>query len=186
MCNLFNLSIILTHCLIFKKNKKMPTNKLFSTQLDLGQLQSCLNQLTIVRDILLNYSQNITPEERQRYGSINEQNKLLVAKVMDYYKTEPSLSSPDVDWAAFEQSWASRVGFAQLETMCLTIIEICSDPRILHDYFLYQNALVDYDYCKYRAESTQNGAGYHTKMEDIKQLFPNTGGSSSQSNTANS
>lgn len=154
----------------------MPTNKLFSSQLDLGQLQSCLNQLTIVRDILLNYSQNLTPEERQRYGSINEQNKLLVSKVMDYNRTEPSLSSPDVDWAEFEQSWASRVGFSQLETMCQTIIEICSDPRMLHDYYLYQNALVDYDYSKYKANSTQSGAGFSTKVEDIKQLFPNPSG----------
>ena len=163
----------------------MPTNKLFSAQLDPGQLQSCLNQLSIVRDILLTYTQNLTPEERQRYGSINEQNKLLVSKVMDYYKTEPSLSTPDIDWAAFEQSWASRVGFVQLETLCHTIIEICSDSRILHDYFLYQNALVDYDYSKYRAESTQSGAGFNTKVEDIKQLFPNTGGSHHPSEPAN-
>ncbi|MES2479340.1 MAG: hypothetical protein V4561_09645 [Bacteroidota bacterium] len=157
----------------------MPVNNLIGTQLDLGQLQSCLNQLTIVRDILLNYSENLTPEERQRYGSINEQNKLLVSKVMDYNRTEPSLSSPDVNWANFEQSWASRVGFAQLETMCHTIIEICSDPRILHDYYLYQNALVDYDYSKYKANSTQGGAGFSTKVEDIKQLFPNPSGHNS-------
>lgn len=154
----------------------MPANNLISTQLDPGQLASCLNQLTIVRDILLNFSQNLTPEERQRYGSINEQNKLLVSKVMDYHNTSPNLSSPDVDWTAFNQSWASRVGYTQLETMCQTIIEICSDPRILHDYFLYQNALVDYDYSKYKANSTQGGAGFTTKVEDIKQLFPNPSG----------
>lgn len=157
----------------------MPTNKLIGTQLDPGQLGSCINQLTVVQSILTNYSQNLTPEERQRFGSINEQNKLLVGKVMEYHSVQPTLSSPDVDWAQMEQSWASRAGFAQLEALCATIIEICSDARILHDYSLYQNSLIDYDYTKYKAQSTQGAGGYTTKAEDIKQFFPNPSGTNS-------
>ena len=157
----------------------MPANNLIHSQLDPGQLQSCINQLTIVKEILLTFSRNLSAEERQQYGRINEQNKLLVSKVLDYRHTEPGLSSPDVDWNTYEQSWASRSGYAQLETLCEAIIDVCSDPRILHDYYLYQNALIDYDYSKYKANSSGTDGSYKSKVEDIKQLFPNPTGHNS-------
>lgn len=155
----------------------MPANELIATQLDLGVLNACVSQLQSTINYLIGYSQNLTPEERQRFGSINEQNKLLVGKVRDYQQQQPNLSSPDVDWAKFNQHWQSRNGFAQIEALCNSIIELCSDPRILHDYSLYQNSLVDYDFTKYKANSAQGGGAYTTKMDDIKQFFPNTGGS---------
>ena len=40
---------------------------------------------------------NISGDERRRYGSISEQNKLLVNKVYDFLKNHPELGSPDVD-----------------------------------------------------------------------------------------
>jgi len=39
-----------------------------------------------------------------------------------------------------------------IELLLTQIAEICSDPRILHDYSLYKNALVDYDYTRYKAQ----------------------------------
>ncbi|HTN16281.1 MAG TPA: hypothetical protein VL092_01270 [Chitinophagaceae bacterium] len=154
----------------------MPTPKLIGTQLNSGQLSSILSQLSSIQNYLSTVSQNLTPEERQRYGSINEENKLLVGKVGDYRKTNAELSSPDIDWPNFEQSWASRSGFAQIETVCNGLIEICSDARILHDFYLYQNSLTDYDYSKYKAGSTTGGLAYTSKVEALKQFFPNTGG----------
>lgn len=157
----------------------MPTNKLFGSQLDADQMEDCKTQLADVQRQLLPFGQNLTPEERQRYGRINETNKLFINKVRDYYQGQPDLASPDVDWAELEESWASRSGFEQLEALCTAILEICSDARILHDYYLYQNALIDYSYTKYKAESTQASGAYSTKALELKQFFPNTGGSSS-------
>jgi hypothetical protein len=161
----------------------MPTNDLINSQLDPATLLSCVNQLVSVQSTLIPFGQNLTPEERQRYGSINEQNKLLVGKVRDFHNQQPNLASPDVNWTTFEQNWISRSGFEQLENICKGIIELCSDARILHDYSLFQNALVDYDYSKYKANSTQGGGSYSTKVEEIKQFFPNTGGSNNTPNT---
>ena len=160
----------------------MPTNNLINSQLPANVIADVSTQLQNIMNLLMPFSQNLTPEERQRFGSINEQNKLLVGKVRDYHAQQPMLASPDVDWAAFEQNWQSRNGFDQIEAMCQSILEICSDPRILHDYHLYQNALVDYDYTKYKANSTQAGSAYTTKMEEIKQFFPNTGNSGGNNN----
>lgn len=156
----------------------MPANELTSAQLPAGTASGLLSQLQNIAATLIPYTQNITPEERQRFGSINEQNKLLVNKVWDYRQQQPTLSSPDISWPTFEQHQTSRNGLASLEQLCASIIEMCSDTRILHDYSLYQNALADYDYAKYRAGSTPGGGGFHTKVEEIKQFFPNPGGNS--------
>ena len=155
----------------------MPVNNIIHTPLDPAVALSVATELQTIMAQLQPFGQNLTPEERQRFGSINEQNKLLVGKVRDYHMQQPALASPDVNWADFEASWRSRNGFDQIEALCRSILEICSDPRILHDFSLYQNALVDYDYTKYRANSTQSGGAFTTKMEEIKQFFPNTGNS---------
>ena len=160
----------------------MPTNNIIHTQLDPALAGGLAIQLQNIMAQLQPYGQNLTPEERQRFGSINEQNKLLVGKVRDYNQQQPALSSPDVNWTDFEASWRSRTAFDQIEALCRSIIEICSDPRILHDYSLYQNALVDYDYCKYKANSAQGGGAFTTKVEDIKQFFPNPNGNQATPN----
>ncbi len=154
----------------------MPANEMMIQQLDPGKLNDCIQRLQDVITVVGFYSQNLTAEERQKYGSINEQNKLLVGKIRDFNIQQPNLSSPDVNWPGFQQHWASRNGFEQLESLCKSIIEICSDPRMLHDYSLYQNALVDYDYTKYKANSTPGAGAYTTKQEEIKQFFPNPSG----------
>ncbi|XZF13558.1 hypothetical protein ACTHGU_17395 [Chitinophagaceae bacterium MMS25-I14] len=162
--------------LIFKTINDMPVNNLMPMQLNPQVAAEIISNLNIIIGWLHPFSTNLTPEERQRYGSINEQNKLLVNKVNDYHTTQPSLSTPDVDWTQYQQTLASRTNFAAIEQLLAQLMEICSDPRILHDYSLYQNALIDYDYTKYKANSTAGGVGFTTKMEEIKQFFPNGGG----------
>jgi len=44
---------------------------------------------------------NLSPSERQQYGSINEKNKLVVHKVRDYRQQQPDLSSPQVNSGLF-------------------------------------------------------------------------------------
>ena len=51
---------------------------------------------------------NLTAAQRQKYGSINEQNKLFVNKVYDYYKNQPDLRNQDIDWVEFEKDYKSR------------------------------------------------------------------------------
>ena len=67
--------------------------------LAIAQLETLMAQITV----------NLDPKERQRYGSINEDNKLLVNKVRDFATNQPDLRSPDVDWVEFELDYKSRV-----------------------------------------------------------------------------
>ena len=115
----------------------------------------------------------LTEEERVKYGSINEQNKLLVNKVRDYQQTSPALSSPDVNWAEFESDFEAR---AFLDTRAARLSSIAyqmQSTKILHDNDNYQDALNDYAYAQYKKGA--NEPGYTEKVAEIKQFFPRSG-----------
>lgn len=123
---------------------------------------------------------NLTPEQRQQHGSINERNKLITGKAKDYHDEQPVLQSPDVDWNRFDASWFTRTAYAAIESLTDSIKETASDTRILHDYDLYQMTLTDYDYTKYKASSTNAAGGFTTKYEEMKQFFGNPSGNNSK------
>jgi hypothetical protein len=137
-------------------------------------------EITAVNDALQNLHTtlagklaSLTPEERQQYGSINEQNKLLVNKVNDYKNSNPQLSSPEVDWEEFSKDHESR---SFLESVTNTLTELgrgLENAKILHDWDNYQASLIDYQYSVYRNDS--GSTGFHTKVQEIKQFFGRTG-----------
>lgn len=116
---------------------------------------------------------NLNPQERQQYGSVNEQNKGIINKVKDYRETQPNLSSPDVDWNEYLQDHDSRA-FLQNQAERLTeLVRGMENAKILHDWDNYQAALVDYSYTQYKNNS--GATGYATKETELKQFFNRTG-----------
>lgn len=129
--------------------------------------------LTTLIDILTPITQNLDDEERQRFGSINEQNKLLVNSVGDYMRVQPALAAPEVDWAEFELDYADRE-FADTRLHKLATLErMLSDFKIVHDFDNYQDALTDYRFARYKSETST--PGFTEKTGKLKQFFPNTG-----------
>jgi hypothetical protein len=141
--------------------------------LDKDQAGTLMGQLEA---LLQPYLRNLSPEENTQIGVISESNKLFVNKVKDYHTGQPALDSPDVDWTEFQDDYTSRefLGLAALRLEALA--KAMTETRRLHDYDNYQNALIDYDYAKYK-DRTQPGLGYDTKVEQLGQFF--TGGGSS-------
>jgi hypothetical protein len=121
---------------------------------------------------------NLTPEERKKYGSINEQNKLIVNKVKDFRDNQPTLSSADVDWVEFAADFDDRAFKQALIIRFTTLVDGLDNSKILQDYDNYQAALTDYEYAKYKASA--NAQGYSQKVAEIAQFF--TGGANT--NTA--
>jgi hypothetical protein len=158
----------------------MPINNLAQEQLTASSGQKVIDLLKAAKAELSLIGKNLTPEERQKFGSIHEKNKLFISKVSDYHTNQPELQSPDVDWNTFDASWFSRTMLKIVEDLNATIIEVSEDIRILHDYDLFQMGLTDYDYTKYKAESTTATGGYTTKYEDLKQFFGNPTGINGQ------
>jgi hypothetical protein len=115
----------------------------------------------------------LTEDERSRYGSINEQNKLLVNKVREYRQNNPAMSSPDVDWDEFETDYQSRVFLESRSDRLKSLVYQMQSTKILHDNDNYQDALNDYAYAQYKKGA--NEAGYAEKVAEIKQFFPKSG-----------
>ena len=90
--------------------------------------------LAVVETALAPKLANLNPQERQQYGSVNEQNKGIINKVKDYRETQPNLSSPDVDWNEYLQDHDSRA-FLQNQAERLTeLVRGMENAKILHDW----------------------------------------------------
>lgn len=146
---------------------------LIKTQLDEATRTKITGFVTSLENEVAGKLVAMTPEERSRYGAINEQNKLLVNKTRDYRQNNPALSSPDVDWDEFEADYQARVfveGIAQrLESLAYQF----RSTKILHDNDNWQDALDDYAHAQYR--SGAGASGFAEKVGEMKQFFPRTG-----------
>ena len=151
----------------------MPINNLNNAHLTEAQMNEIKTALSTLETALSALNVTLTPEERRTYGSVNEQNKLLINKVWDYRQNSPNLSQPDLDWAEFENDLKSRQFIENITHRVAAIVERLRNSKILHDYDNYQAALDDYAYTSYKAGS--NAAGYETKMNELKQFFPRSG-----------
>jgi hypothetical protein len=112
---------------------------------------------------------NLTASERQQYGSVNEQNKLIINKVKSYHETQPALSSPDVDWTEFNSDFDTREFLQNSMQRLKSLLDGLGNAKILHDYDNYQASLTDYDYAKYKASTS--AVGYQTKVAELAQFF---------------
>ena len=150
----------------------MPLTNLNSAHLTDAQVTAAQNALTELENALAMITVQLTPEDRQKYGSINEQNKLLVNKVKDFRQSNPNLSVSDVDWDEFDKDFASRNVFESLINRLNALLIKLQGAKILHDYDNYQAALDDYAYTTYRAATGADG--YENKYNELKQFFGRT------------
>lgn len=142
------------------------------------------NALNTLQTALTPKLANLTADERQQYGSIKEQNKLIVNKVKDYRENQPNLSSADIDWNEFLEDYNSRsflqASIEQLEEL----VRGMENAKILHDWDNYQAALIDYKYTQYK--NNTGATGYATKETELKQFFNRTGAANSNDEVENS
>ena len=143
----------------------MPLSNLNNAHLTAAQVTAAQDALTQLENALAVLTVTLTAEERSTYGSVNEQNKLLVNKVWDYRRNSPNLSVPDLDWDEFEKDYNSRQVMENLQYRRLDALsERIKNAKILHDYDNYQEALIDYAYTNYMAGTST--PGYETKRPE--------------------
>ena len=151
----------------------MPLSNLNNAHLTQVQVTAAQDALTALENALSMLTVTLTASERSTYGSVNEQNKLLINKVWDYRQNSPNLSSPDLDWDEFEKDYNSRQVMENLQHRLDALAERIKNAKILHDYDNYQSALDDYAYTNYKAGS--QSPGYETKRAELKQFFARSG-----------
>jgi hypothetical protein len=151
----------------------MPLKDLIQNQLSIADVDNINKEIDNIQLAITGKMVNLTPEERQKYGSINEQNKLLVNKINDVHNSHPQFDSVKVNWAEFTADFAIRSTLEKLISRLKTITEQLDDTKILHDNDNYQQALSQYSYISFLAD--QNEPGITTIKEDIAQFFPRSG-----------
>ena len=156
----------------------MAITNLNNTHLTAAQLTDAQDALTQLETALQVINVNLSAEDRQKYGSINEQNKLFVNKVYDFNESQPTLSSPDVDWEEFNRDFISRTNLEAIIARLDSLSTKLKNAKILHDYDNYQAALTDYAYTNYKAGTAS--PGFETKMNETKQFFGKTTSKSSE------
>lgn len=147
----------------------MGLTNLNSTHLSSAKITAAQNAIAALETALAEITINLTPEDRRKYGSINEQNKLFVNKIYDYNKSQSNLSSPEVDWDEFNRDHSSRNNMEMMISRLESIITRLNNAKTLHDYDNYQSALVDYSYTTYKAGTS--ASGFEDKYKDLKQFF---------------
>ena len=152
----------------------MPFTNFDSRHFSAAEKTAINNAITALETALATKVANLNAEERGKYGSINEQNKLVVNKVKDFRDSQPGLSSPDVDWTEFANDFDTRAYIQTTMQRLESLTNGLLNAKIMHDWDNYQASLTDYDYAKYKA-STQ-AVGYEVKVNELKQFFARSGG----------
>ena len=147
----------------------MPINNLNNAHYSEAKKTAIKAALTVLENELSDLNSNLTPEERQLYGSVNEQHKLFINKDYDFHQDSPQLSSSDVDWDEFALDKDSRLFKEGVMTRLDALQLRVQNSKILHDYDNYQAALDDYAYTSYKAGA--NLPGFETKYNELKQFF---------------
>lgn len=139
------------------------------TEVEQAAISEAINSL---RALLQPIAVNLTPEERQRYGSINELNKGIVNKAKSFNDTQPALSSPDVDWTEFTNDYNMRSFIENTLQSLYGVVKDLESSKILFDFDNYNAANADYAYTMYKLKSGE--VGYQTKYDEMKQFYSRT------------
>lgn len=154
----------------------MPISNLNNDHFLIEEMVKINDAWAIILDVLTRKTRNLSPEERTKYGSIAENNKLVVQKVLEYSVNHPHLKSPDIDYDELEYDWKDRMFLSGFVSRMVEATNIANNIRITHDYDAFQNSRLDYDYTKYKMNTTP-GAGFESKYKDLLYFFKTNTGS---------
>lgn len=140
------------------------------TEAELAQLDQAISS---IETVLQGKTINLTPEQRQQYGSIAEQNKLFVNKAKGYMEQYPQFVPPFLDKAEYDRDYAARQQLESRMQRLSSVTEQLSDTKILLDFDNYHNSITFYRNMKYL--SGENVPGTNVIYDDMKQFFVTTG-----------
>lgn len=136
------------------------------TEAELTQLDQAISS---IETVLQGKTINLTPEQRQQYGSIAEQNKLFVNKAKSYMEQYPQFVPLFLDKAEYDRDYAARQQLESRMQRLSSVTEQLSDTKILLDFDNYHNSITFYRNMKYL--SGENVPGTNVIYDDMKQFF---------------
>ena len=146
---------------------------IIQTQLTAADRTAIENLVSQLETAFAGKTAAIDETERSRYGSVNEQNKLIVNKARDVRTSQPARSAPEVNWTEFESDYQSRSFLENIISRLKSLIYSLESTKIMHDYDNFQDALRDYSYAQYKHGAGEEG--YAAKVAEYKQFFAKSG-----------
>jgi hypothetical protein len=147
----------------------MSVNNLNNHHLTEPEINAILNALNDLERAMEPLNINLTPEDRNKYGRGDEQNKLFINKIHDFATQQTNLRTMDVDWDEFEKDFKSRAVLENIISRLNNLSIRANNSKIFHDFDNYQDALADYAYTQFRANSKM--VGFEDKYNELRQFF---------------
>ncbi|MGX5687120.1 hypothetical protein ACWKWW_21435 [Chryseobacterium cucumeris] len=147
----------------------MALDNLISLSFTAEELTKLDQALQTIETVLSGKTINLTPEERQQYGSIAEQNKLFVNKAKIYMEQYAQYVPSFLDKAEFDKDYIAREQIEQRLQQLDSLTEQLSDTKVLLDHDNYHNAISFYRSIRYFSE--ENVPGTNVIYDDMKQFF---------------
>ncbi|PIF46627.1 hypothetical protein CLU96_3665 [Chryseobacterium sp. 52] len=147
----------------------MALDNLISLSFSNDELTALDQALQAIHTALSGKTINLTPEQRQQYGRIVEQNKLFVNKAKSYMEQYPELVPAFLDKVEFDRDYAAREQIELRLQRLNSLNEQLSDTKVLLDHDKYHNAISFYRNIRFLSE--ENVPGTNVVYEDMKQFF---------------
>ncbi|PQA97790.1 hypothetical protein B0A69_00170 [Chryseobacterium shigense] len=147
----------------------MALDNLISLSFTNAELETVDKAIKDIQTVLGGKTINLTPDLRQQYGRIAEQNKLFVNKAKSYMEQHPQHVAGFLDKPEFDRDYAAREQIEQRLQLLDSIVEQLSDTKVLLDHDNYHNSISFYRNIKFL--SGENVPGTNVIYEDMKQFF---------------
>jgi len=158
----------------------MAFENLISIEFTTDELQTLDTALDNIATVLKGKTVNLTPDERQQYGSIAEQNKLFVNKAKTLMEQNVQHIPNFLDKSEFDKDYAARQQIENRLNRLSGLAEQFTDTKIVLDHDNYFNALTFYRNIKFL--SGENVPGATTLHKELKQFFHSKGGNNNNDN----
>lgn len=148
----------------------MAQNDLIKVEFTPEQVDAMKQGLQQVTSVIDPIAPVLSNDDRRNYGSVAEQNKLLINKSKSYMEQFPDLKPNFVDKDEFDRDFAA---WKEIEALLILMSDLerkLTDMKILLDHDNYQDALMFYRGIRYLAR--EKVAGAVTIYNDLKQHFP--------------
>ncbi|QHI37375.1 hypothetical protein IMCC3317_27540 [Kordia antarctica] len=147
----------------------MALENLISIEFTTEELTALDTHLDGIQQVLAGKTVNFTPSQRQQYGSIGNQNKLIVDKAKNYMEQHPNWIPNFLDKTEFDKDYNARQQMEERTQRLQNLAQQLLDTKTLLDHDNYTNSLSFYRMMRYLAG--ENEAGSKTVYEDMKVLF---------------
>ena len=151
----------------------MSIPRLEGSLLPLQDIQGITQRVIDIRNIADGKIISLTPDDRRKYGSVNETNKLFINKIVDLMNLYPQFVPPTFDRLKFDSDYNFRTELERITDQMQVLSTLLESGKIAYDYNNYKASLAIYGYIQYLGNMC-NDALARSAAEELATFFSRT------------